>query len=190
MQRRDVGNNVIEIRHSGGLDRWLVSKKTLDASHISIQVWGVVIGGLFPVFRHKNMGFPVFRRRFFNFPWLQNVIFRFPAKFYAFFRFSGTFLVLYRLSAKSISAPQVCTTSSFHRGKFYYFLKILVCGRCVNRWGCNNSNNFSSGKIWCRGWILRDCFGFSITSKRQGSSTDHASETACVCILALEKLWI
>ena len=39
MQRRDVGNNVIEIRHSGGLDRWLVAKKTLDASHISIQVY-------------------------------------------------------------------------------------------------------------------------------------------------------
>lgn len=38
MQRRDIGENVIEIKHSAGLDRWLVVKKTLDASHISIKV--------------------------------------------------------------------------------------------------------------------------------------------------------
>ncbi len=37
MQRRDIGDNIIEIKHSGGLDRWLVVRKTLDASHISIK---------------------------------------------------------------------------------------------------------------------------------------------------------
>ena len=35
MRRRDVGENIIEIKHTGGLDRWLVIKKMLDASQIS-----------------------------------------------------------------------------------------------------------------------------------------------------------
>ena len=45
MERRDVGNSIVEIRHMTGsdrqttkTDRWLVVKKTLDASHISSQV--------------------------------------------------------------------------------------------------------------------------------------------------------
>ena len=37
MRRRDVGENIIEIQHSDGLDRWLVTKKILDASKISSQ---------------------------------------------------------------------------------------------------------------------------------------------------------
>ncbi|XP_045191511.2 uncharacterized protein LOC123548375 [Mercenaria mercenaria] len=37
MKRRDVGDNVIEIQHSDGCDRWLVIKKMLDASNISLQ---------------------------------------------------------------------------------------------------------------------------------------------------------
>ena len=37
MRRRDVGENIVEIQHSDGLDRWLVTKKMLDASKISSQ---------------------------------------------------------------------------------------------------------------------------------------------------------
>lgn len=37
MRRRDVGDNVVEIQHSHGCDRWLVVKKVLDAKKISIQ---------------------------------------------------------------------------------------------------------------------------------------------------------
>jgi len=39
MSRQDVGSNVVEISSSTGVsDRWLVVRRTLDASHISIQV--------------------------------------------------------------------------------------------------------------------------------------------------------
>ena len=38
MRRYDQGNNIVEIRHSDGSDRWLVIKKMLDASKISLQV--------------------------------------------------------------------------------------------------------------------------------------------------------
>ena len=37
MRRRDIGNNVVEIQHLHGTERWLVIKKVLDASKISIQ---------------------------------------------------------------------------------------------------------------------------------------------------------
>lgn len=37
MRRRDVGDNVVEIEHTEGKDRWLVLKKMLDASKISQQ---------------------------------------------------------------------------------------------------------------------------------------------------------
>ena len=37
MCRRDVGENVIEITHGSTTDRWLVVKKMLDASQISLQ---------------------------------------------------------------------------------------------------------------------------------------------------------
>ena len=41
MQRRDLGQNVVEIEHQqGNIDRWLVVRHTLDASHISLQVRG------------------------------------------------------------------------------------------------------------------------------------------------------
>jgi hypothetical protein len=35
MCRKDIGKNVVEIKHNNGLDRWLVTKKLLDASKIS-----------------------------------------------------------------------------------------------------------------------------------------------------------
>ena len=38
MRRRDLGDGVVEIEHSDGIDRWLVVKKMLDASKISLQV--------------------------------------------------------------------------------------------------------------------------------------------------------
>ncbi|KAL3859496.1 hypothetical protein ACJMK2_009715 [Sinanodonta woodiana] len=38
MRRCDLGNGVVEIKHSDGSDRWLVIKKMLDASKISSQV--------------------------------------------------------------------------------------------------------------------------------------------------------
>jgi hypothetical protein len=38
MRRKDLGNDVIEIEHNNGTDRWLVVKKMLDASKISLQV--------------------------------------------------------------------------------------------------------------------------------------------------------
>ncbi|CAG2243868.1 unnamed protein product [Mytilus edulis] len=37
MRRKDLGNGVIEIKHNNGKDRWLVVKKMLDASKISLQ---------------------------------------------------------------------------------------------------------------------------------------------------------
>ena len=37
MRRYDLGDNIVEIRHSDGSDRWLVIKKMLDASKISLQ---------------------------------------------------------------------------------------------------------------------------------------------------------
>ena len=41
MSRKDVGKNVVEIKHNDGTDRWLVVKKQLDASKISISVSNV-----------------------------------------------------------------------------------------------------------------------------------------------------
>ena len=38
MRRYDLGDNIVEIKHSDGSDRWLVIKKMLDASKISLQV--------------------------------------------------------------------------------------------------------------------------------------------------------
>jgi hypothetical protein len=38
MRRHDLADGVVEIRHTDGVDRWLVAKKTLDASQISLQV--------------------------------------------------------------------------------------------------------------------------------------------------------
>ena len=37
MRRRDLGDNVVEIEHTDGSERWLVIKKMLDASKISLQ---------------------------------------------------------------------------------------------------------------------------------------------------------
>ncbi|XP_041376442.1 protein NO VEIN-like isoform X2 [Gigantopelta aegis] len=37
MSRRDLGENIIEIEHNGKVDRFLVTKKMLDASNISLQ---------------------------------------------------------------------------------------------------------------------------------------------------------
>ncbi|XP_053389616.1 uncharacterized protein LOC128552593 [Mercenaria mercenaria] len=37
MRRRDIGDNVVEIQHAHGSEKWLVVKKMLDASKISIQ---------------------------------------------------------------------------------------------------------------------------------------------------------
>ncbi|KAH3734109.1 hypothetical protein DPMN_040549, partial [Dreissena polymorpha] len=36
-RRRDVGNNIVEIEHTHGTERWLVVKKMLDATKISLQ---------------------------------------------------------------------------------------------------------------------------------------------------------
>ena len=38
MRRYDLGDGIVEIKHSDGSDRWLVVKKVLDASKISLQV--------------------------------------------------------------------------------------------------------------------------------------------------------
>ena len=37
MQRRDLSGGVIEIQQPKGTDRWLLAKKDLDASHISLK---------------------------------------------------------------------------------------------------------------------------------------------------------
>ena len=34
MIRKDLSDNIMEISHSHGTDRWLVIKKQLDASHV------------------------------------------------------------------------------------------------------------------------------------------------------------
>ena len=34
MIRKDLSDNIMEISHSRGTDRWLVIKKQLDASHV------------------------------------------------------------------------------------------------------------------------------------------------------------
>ena len=36
MTRRDLGNNIMELSHTRGKDRWLVIKKELDASHVRL----------------------------------------------------------------------------------------------------------------------------------------------------------
>lgn len=38
IHRKDYGENVVEITHDDNMDRWLVVKKSLDASKISLQV--------------------------------------------------------------------------------------------------------------------------------------------------------
>lgn len=38
MTRNDIGEGVTEIEHQNGVDRWLVVRKTMDASQISLQV--------------------------------------------------------------------------------------------------------------------------------------------------------
>lgn len=38
IHRKDYGQNVVEITHDDKMDRWLVVKKSLDASKISLQV--------------------------------------------------------------------------------------------------------------------------------------------------------
>jgi hypothetical protein len=38
MLRRDLSDNIVQITHGGGSDRWLVVRKMLDASKISLQV--------------------------------------------------------------------------------------------------------------------------------------------------------
>lgn len=38
IHRKDYGENVVEITHDDKMDRWLVVKKSLDASKISLQV--------------------------------------------------------------------------------------------------------------------------------------------------------
>lgn len=38
IERFDVGNNIIQIKHSKSTDTWFVVRKTLDAQNISIQV--------------------------------------------------------------------------------------------------------------------------------------------------------
>ena len=39
ISRKDYGENLVEITHGDKMDRWLVVKKSLDASKISLQVW-------------------------------------------------------------------------------------------------------------------------------------------------------
>ena len=38
MKRKDLGDGEIHISHSGIIDRWLVIRKILDASNVSVQV--------------------------------------------------------------------------------------------------------------------------------------------------------
>lgn len=38
MTRKDVSDNIVEITHDAGGDRWLVIRKMLDAGKISLQV--------------------------------------------------------------------------------------------------------------------------------------------------------
>jgi len=47
MTRRDLSDNIIEITHGGGSDQWLVVRKMLDASKISLQVIHLVLFYLF-----------------------------------------------------------------------------------------------------------------------------------------------
>ena len=55
-----MGDNVIQIQHSGGCDRWLVIKKILDASNISLQtksgaeVESTEIALAFPLKNHRK----------------------------------------------------------------------------------------------------------------------------------------
>ena len=38
MIRKDLGDNIMEIKHTKGTDRWLVIKKQLDASNVRRQL--------------------------------------------------------------------------------------------------------------------------------------------------------
>lgn len=47
MRRRDLDNNVVEIEHNETTDLWLVVRKVLDASQISLQVNSSTFGNQF-----------------------------------------------------------------------------------------------------------------------------------------------
>lgn len=50
IHRKDYGQNVVEITHDDKMDRWLVVKKSLDASKISLQVrWWPVFPYVFHI---------------------------------------------------------------------------------------------------------------------------------------------
>ena len=61
MRRTDLDNNVTEISHENGLDRWLVIRKPLDASQISaqaksgIEVESTEIALAFPILPKENI---------------------------------------------------------------------------------------------------------------------------------------
>lgn len=71
MRRRDLGDHVVEIEHTHGNERWLVIKKMLDASKISLQaksgaeVESTEIALAFPLqARPHKGGLQVFRQLF------------------------------------------------------------------------------------------------------------------------------
>lgn len=94
MTRRDLGNNIMELSHTRGKDRWLVIKKELDASHIQTKV-NVEVTELalaFPLFRDADQETSLGRRHQ-TLP-QQNVFAYLPLRSYGFrFIIQGDFEV-------------------------------------------------------------------------------------------------
>ena len=47
MVRKDLGENIMEVSHNKGTDRWLVIKKQLDASNVRFPSIADCIAGMF-----------------------------------------------------------------------------------------------------------------------------------------------
>ena len=43
MRRYNLGDGIVMIKHTNGTDRWLVVRKMLDASKISLQVIAFIL---------------------------------------------------------------------------------------------------------------------------------------------------
>lgn len=56
MIRNDLGDNIMEIKHAKGTDRWLVIKKQLDASNVRRQLTIILKVEIYFLFSENKAG--------------------------------------------------------------------------------------------------------------------------------------
>ena len=56
MIRKDLGDNIMEIKHTKGTDRWLVIKKQLDASNVRRQLTIILKVEIYFLFSENKAG--------------------------------------------------------------------------------------------------------------------------------------